>query len=163
MKQAFIEAGRITNTHGVHGELKIEVWLDSPESLKKCGRLFVGAEEYRILALRPQGRFAVTMLEGITEINAAIRLKGKTVMIAREDAKLPPGSYFLQDLIGACVSDEEGRRIGTLTEILEKPASDIYVVTSDDGTEHMIPAVPAFILRTDADAGVVTVHMIEGL
>ncbi len=163
MKQAYIEAGRITNTHGVHGEIKIEVWLDSPESLKKYPRIFVGGREYPIRSARTQGRFAITELEGIEDVNAAVKLKGKTAYIAREDAQLPPGAYFLQDLIGACVSDEEGRKIGTLTEILERPASDIYVVTDEKGREHMIPAVPAFILHADADEGRVTVHMIEGL
>ena len=163
MKQAYIEAGRITNTHGVRGEVKIEVWLDSPESLKKYPRLFADGAEYRILSARPQGRFVIAELEGITDVNSAVKLKGKTVFIARVDARLPDGGYFLQDLIGAEVFDEDGNRVGVLTEILEKPASDVYVVRDDSGTEHMIPAVPAFLRRVDADAGIITVHMIEGL
>ena len=58
---------------------------------------------------------------------------------------------------------EDGKNIGILTEILEKPASEIYVVTDTEGYEHLIPAVPAFVLSSDADAGVVTVRVIEGM
>ena len=76
---------------------------------------------------------------------------------------LPPGGYFLQDLLEARVVLEDGSEVGTLTEILERPASDVYVVKAPDGREILIPAVPAFILRADADAGVVTVRLLEGM
>ena len=78
-----------------------------------------------------------------------------------EDAKLPEGSYFLQDILGARVVDEQGKEIGRLAEVLERPASRIYVVQGE--TEHLIPAVPEFILKIDAEAGVVTVRLIEGM
>ena len=74
---------------------------------------------------------------------------------------LPRGAFFLQDIIGASVVDEQGREVGTLAEIMETPASMIYVVRGE--AEHLIPAVPEFILNTDAEAGVITVHMIEGM
>ena len=90
-------------------------------------------------------------------------LKGKTVFIAREDAELPEGGYFLQDLIGASVVREDGASVGTLTEILERPANDVYVVLDPSGRETLIPAVPAFVLQTDADEGVITVHLLEGM
>ena len=163
MKQPYIEAGRITNTHGVRGEVKIEVWLDTPADLGRYKRVFIDGTEIRLLSARAQNRFAIAALEGITDINAAMPLKGKTVWIAREDAKLPPGGYFLQDLIGARVVDEDGGEVGTLTEILERPANDVYVVTGAAGREILIPAVPAFILRADADAGLITVRLLEGM
>ena len=79
----------------------------------------------------------------------------------REDAPLPRGAYFIQDILGASVVDESGNEIGRLTDVLERPASNIYVVQGE--TEHLIPAVPEFILSTDADKGVITVHLIEGM
>ena len=89
--------------------------------------------------------------------------KGRTVYIAREDAPLPPGGYFLQDLLDARVVSEDGSAVGILTEILERPANNVYVVTNPEGKEILIPAVPAFVLRADAENGVVTVRLLEGM
>ena len=149
MKQAYIEAGRITNTHGVRGEVKIEVWLDTAEDLKHYRRIFIDGQERKLLSVRPQNR--------------AMPFKGKTVYIAREDAPLPPGGYFLQDLLEARVVLEDGSAVGVLTEILERPANNVYVVTNPEGRETLIPAVPAFVLRADAENGVVTVRLLEGM
>lgn len=160
-KQNYIEAGRITNTHGVNGEVKIEVWLDSPAFLNKFDRLFLEGQERKLLSARVHKGFLIAKLEGIGDVNAAMALKGKTVHILRSDAKLPKGAYFLQDIIGASVQDEQGREIGLLTEVLERPASNIYVVQGAE--EHLIPAVPEFILSTDPEAGVITVRLIEGM
>lgn len=163
MKEPYIPAGRIVNTHGVRGEVRIEVWLDSPAYLKTFPRVFLDGEEKKVLSAFIHKQFLVVQLEGIPDVNAAMPLKGKKVMVAREDARLPKGGYFLQDLIGATVQAEDGKPVGTLTDILEKPASEIYVVTDAEGHEHLIPAVPAFVLSADADAGLVTVRMIEGM
>ena len=88
-------------------------------------------------------------------------LKNKTVSIRREDARLPKGAFFVQDIIGAAVVDENGAPVGTLTEVFDTPASRIYVVQGEH--EHLIPAVPEFIMSTDPEAGIVTVHLIEGM
>ena len=156
-----IEAGKIVNTHGVAGEVKIEVWLDSPTFMKSFKRLFLGERELAVESARVQKGFLLCKLAGVDDLNAAMALKGRTVSIAREDAKLAPGEFFLQDIIGARVLDEQGREIGTLVEILERPASNIYVVRGE--TEHLIPAVPAFIVNTDPENGIVTVRLIEGM
>lgn len=160
-KAPFIEAGRITNTHGVAGEVKIEVWLDNPQLLRRCGRVFLDGAEKRILSGKVQKNFLIAKLEGVEDVKAAMALKGRTVFIDRSDARLPAGSYFLQDILGARVIDERGREIGRLTEVLERPAANVYVVQGE--TEHLIPAVPAFILSTDPAAGVITVRLIEGM
>ena len=161
-KKALIEAGRIVNTHGVQGEVKIESWLDSPQFLKSFKRLYLGAEqELRVISARVHKDFVIARLEGVDDVNAAMALKNRTVSIRREDARLPKGTFFLQDILGARVVDEEGREIGVLEDVMETPASNVYVVRGE--TEHLIPAVPEFIKKTDADAGVVTVHLIEGM
>ena len=160
-KSALIEAGRIVNTHGVNGEVKIEVWLDSPQFLRRCGRVFLNGTERKILSARVQKQFLFAKLEGVEDLNAAMALKGRELFIAREDAPLPRGGYFIQDILGAAVMDEEGREIGKLVDVLERPASNIYVVEGD--AEHLIPAVPEFIRKVDAENGVITVHLIEGM
>ena len=161
-KKALIEAGRIVNTHGVRGEVKIEVWLDSPQFFKSFKRLVLDSgEELKVLGSKTHKGFVIARIEGTDDVNAAMRLKGKNVSVRREDAALPKGAFFLQDIIGAKVVDEEGREIGILSEVMETPASNIYVIKGE--SEHLIPAVPEFILKTDADAGVITVHLIEGM
>lgn len=160
-KQQYIEAGRIVNTHGIVGEVKIDVWLDSPQFMKKCGRIFVDGSAIKIESAREHKGFLLAKLEGIDDVNAAMTMKGKSVYIDRADAKLPKGAYFLQDIIGASVIDESGTEIGKLAEIMETPASRIYVVRGE--REHLIPAVPEFILKTDAENGIINVHLIEGM
>ena len=160
-KQAYIEAGKIVNTHGIAGEVKIEVWLDSPEFMKRFKRLFLGGRELSVESARVQKSFLLCKLAGVDDVNAAMALKGKTVSIAREDARLPKGSFFVQDILGARVVDEQGSEVGTLVDVLERPASNVYVVQGE--TEHLIPAVPEFILKTDAENGVITVRLIEGM
>lgn len=161
-KSPLIEAGRIVNTHAVRGEVKIEVWLDSPQYFKSFKRLVTDTgEELRVVEARAHKGFVIARLEGVDDVNAAMRLKGRTVSVRREDAALPKGAFFLQDILGARVVDEQGKEIGVLTEILERPAANVYVVRGE--TEHLIPAVPEFIKKTDADAGVVTVRLIEGM
>lgn len=161
-KKEFIEAGRIINTHGVAGEVKIEVWLDSPKFFKSFKSLYLkNGEELKVVSTKTHKGFIIAKLEGIDDINAAMRLKGKDVSIRRSDAALPRGAFFLQDIIGATVVEENGREVGKLVEIMERPASNIYVVKGAE--EHLIPAVPEFIMSTDAEAGIITVRLIEGM
>lgn len=160
-KKKYIEAGKIVNTHGVKGEVKIQVWLDSPDFLRKFKTLYIDSKPVKLVSGRTHKGFLIAMLEGVEDVNAAMSLKNKTVFIDREDAKLPKGAYFLQDIIGARVVDERLGEIGTLEDILETPASDVYVVRGD--TEHLIPAVDEFILSVDAENGLVNVRLIEGM
>ena len=160
-KKQYIEAGRIVNTHGVAGEVKIEVWLDSPQFLKSFKRCFIDRREVKLLSARVHKGFLIVKLEGVEDVNAAMALKGRTVFIDRADARLPKGTFFLHDIIGASVVDESGNEIGKLVDVMETPASNVYVVKGEQ--EHLIPAVPEFILSTDADNGIITVHLIEGM
>ena len=87
MKQ-YVEAGKIVNTHGVTGEVKIEVWLDSPAFFKTFKRLFINGAEKKILSAREHKQFIIARLEGVEDLNAAMALKGKTVEILRADARM---------------------------------------------------------------------------
>ena len=161
MKEKYIEAGEVVNTHGVRGEVKILPWTDSAEFLSKFRTLYIDGKPLKVLSSRVHKGAVLAMLEGVPDVNAAMRLKGRRVSIDREDAKLPKGGYFIQDIIGAEVVTEDGESIGKLSEVIDAPASMVYVVKGD--RERLIPAVPEFILKTDADAGVITVRLIEGM
>ena len=157
----YVEAGRIVNTHGVTGEVKIEVWLDSPEYFRTFKRLFLNGEEKKILSARPHKQFVIARLEGVDDLNSAMALKGKTVEVLRADAHLKDGEFFVQDILGFTVVDEEGGKVGTLVDAEETPASMLYVVRGE--SEHLIPAVREFILSIDAEKEEIRVHLIEGM
>ena len=161
MKERFIEAGEIVNTHGVRGEVKILPWTDSAEFLAAFRTLYIDGRPVKVRSARVHKQTVLASLEGVEDVNAAMRLKGRRVFIDRADAKLPEGGYFIQDIIGAEVVTEDGESIGALAEAIDAPASMIYVVRGE--RERLIPAVPEFILKTDADAGIITVRLIEGM
>ena len=161
MKEKFIEAGEIVNTHGVRGEVKIMPWTDTPEFLRAVKTLYIDGKPVRVLASRVHKGALLASLEGVEDVNAAMRLKGRRVYMDRGDAPLEPGRFFIQDIIGARVVTESGEEIGTLCEVIDAPAGMVYVVRGE--TEHLIPAVDEFVLRTDANAGLITVRLIEGM
>lgn len=160
-KPQYIQAGQIVNTHGVRGEVKIVPWTDSPEFLQKFKTLYLGNAPVKVLSSRVHKGFLIAALEGVGDVTAALALKNKTVYIDRTDARLPEGTFFLADILGAGVVTDAGKELGTLADVLDLPGQRVYVVKG--GQEHLIPAVPEFILNTDVENGVITVHLIEGM
>ena len=160
-KSKFLEAGEIVSTHGVRGEVKILPWTDSVDFLRRFKTLYINEKPYAVLHSFAHKGCMIASLEGVDDVNAAMALKGRTVCFARADAKLPKGRFFLADVLGARVVAEDGTEIGELVDIIENPTQNVYVVRGV--REHLIPAVPELILRTDADEGVITVRLIEGM
>ena len=161
MKKEFLEAGKIINTHGVRGEVKIDPWADSADFLRGFKRIYIDGTEARVLHSRVHKDFLIAQLDGVDSVEEAMKLKNRIIFINRADAKLPEGSWFIQDMIGASVVDESGTEIGKLAEVLDMPAGNVYVVRGE--REILIPAVPEFVLNTDAENAVVTVRLIEGM
>ena len=161
MKKQYLEAGRIVNTHGVRGEVRIEPWADDAAFLTRFKRFYMDGQPVKVRSCRVHKTLCIASLEGIDDVNAAMALKGKVIFIDRKDAKLPKGTVFLQDILGARVVDEDGNELGVLEQVLPAPAASVYVVKGE--REILIPDVPAFILDKDADKGVITVRLIEGM
>lgn len=152
----FIECGKIINTHGCRGDVKAEPWTDTPRDLIDLGRVFIGdgeiKKEMRILrGSVMQGRFLMLTLEGINDMDAADALRNTVLFAAREDFHLAEGQYFLSDALGLPVYDaregREGTLLGTVTDISPNAASDIYTVTTPDGEEVLVPAIPVFVTQ----------------
>jgi len=162
MKNRFLEAGRIVNTHGIQGEVKILPWCDSAEFLMSFDTFYLDEKPVKVLTARiHKGNLLVTF-DGVDTINGAMRLKGKVVLIDRNDVSLPAGRYFLADLIGLEVLDAaDGRVLGTLVEVLTPSVQHVYVVKGEK--EYLIPAVDEFIVETNVDSGYIKVKLIEGM
>ncbi|MCL2564159.1 MAG: ribosome maturation factor RimM [Oscillospiraceae bacterium] len=162
MKKEFLEAGKIVNTHGIRGEIRIQPWADSAEFLQGFEHLYIDGVPIKLLSGRVHKSFLIAQLDGVADIGAAIALKNKLVYIRRSDAVLPEGDFFIQDILGLPVVDEAGEQFGTLKEVLPRPGGDVYVIVGDGG-EHLVPDVPAFILEKNLDEGFIRVRLIEGL
>lgn len=161
MKQQYLEAGKITNTHGVHGEVRITPWADSAEFLRGFHTFYIDETPVKVLRSRVHKNQLIALFAGCDDVNAAMTLKNRVVCIDRADAKLPEGRYFLQDLMGMQVVSDAGEPLGTLADVLELPQGNVYVVR---GTrEILIPDVPEFILNIDPARGEITVHLLEGM
>ena len=128
MKQPFLEAGKIINTFGIRGEVKLQPWCDSAEFLKKFKTLYIDGRPRAVASSRVHKGMLIVRFADVEDVTGAMALKNKTVYFAREDAKLPEGRFFLADLIGADVIDEDGQSVGRLTEVLDLPAGAVYVV-----------------------------------
>ena len=160
-KEPYLEAGKILNTFGVRGEVKLDPWCDSAEFLKPLKTLYIDGAPRAVASSRVHKGMLIVRFADVEDVNGAMLLKNKIVYFARSDVHLPKGRHFVADLLGAVVVDEQGAEIGKLTEVLDMPAGQVYVVQGE--TEHTIPAVPEFILEIDADGKVIRVHLIEGM
>ena len=160
-KEPYLEAGKILNTFGVRGEVKLDPWCDSAEFLKPLKTLYIDGAPRAVASSRVHKGMLIIRFADVEDLNGAMLLKNKIVYFARSDVHLPKGRHFVADLLGAAVVDEQGAEIGKLTEVLDMPAGQVYVVQGE--TEHTIPAVPEFILDIDADEKTIRVHLIEGM
>ena len=160
-KEPYLEAGKILNTFGVRGEVKLDPWCDSAEFLKPLKTLYLDGAPRAVASSRVHKGMLIVRFADVEDVNGAMLLKNKIVYFARSDVHLPKGRHFVADLLGAAVVDEQGAEIGKLTEVLDMPAGQVYVVQGE--TEHTIPAVPEFILDIDADEKTIRVHLIEGM
>lgn len=161
MKSPYLPTGEIVNTHGLKGYLKVMPWADDPADLLDFDRFFLDGREYAVEHSSLQKSMILLKLEGVDSLEAAARLRGKELCIAREDVELDQGVMFIADLIGLPVYAGE-RLIGNITEVMTPPGNDVYVVQGP-GKEYLIPAVREFVEELNPEAGYVRVHLIEGM
>ena len=166
MDKKYIECGKIINTHGCRGGLKIEPWCNSAEDFTALKRLYIQKKnefiEYTVSRASVFKQFVVLDLAEIDDMETALSLKNVTLYANRDDFDLDDGEFFLSDIIGLEVIDaENGKVYGKISDIINRGASDIYVVDTPTG-ERMIPAVDEFIVEIDINCGI-KVRTIEGL
>ena len=164
--QKYLECGKIVNTHGCMGGVKAESWCNSEKDLASLKKIFLincGTErELTVKRASVFKQFVIFDFEEITNMDEAMMLKNSIIYAKREDFRLAKGEYFLADLIGLEVIDaDNSKHYGKLKDIINRGASDIYVVETDRG-ERMIPAVSEFIIGIDLKKGI-AVRPIEGM
>lgn len=158
MKLQYIDAGEIVTTHGVHGEMKVLCWLDSPEDLCDFDRCRIDGQEYKITSCRVQKTCDLLKVDGIDTMEAAQAMRGKAVQLYRED--ISDEIIFAAELIGMEVFSGD-QQLGTIEDVLDYPGNQVYVVRGEH--EYLIPAVKAFVHSTDLPGNRMKVSVIEGM
>ncbi len=163
MKKQFLEVGKIVNTHGLKGEMKVMHLCDSQEFLMSFDTVYLNENTpLKVIKTRTHKNAVLMTFEGINDINIAEKYKNQFIYIDRADA--PESLIFQQDMIGIDVFDEYlNKKIGTLKEILTFPASDMFVIDNGNGKEYLVPDVEAFVKEIDLDKKLLTICTIEGL
>ncbi|OXS52592.1 ribosome maturation factor RimM [Cohnella sp. CIP 111063] len=166
-----LNVGKIVNTHGIKGELKVWPQTDFPEVRFKAGnRLLMIPPEagnpitVEIVSAREQKKMYVVKIKGFDNINDVEKYKGWELKVPEEDrVPLEEGEYYVRDIVGCEVFTEEGELLGTVTDTLSPGANDIWVVKMPKGKELLLPVIDDVVLDVDVAARKIKVHLMEGL
>lgn len=163
MKKEYLEAGKIVNTHGIRGEVKIMPYTDVPELLCEFDRLFLNKQEIFIERSRVSKNMVIAKLEGVDTPEHAEKLRNKILYMHRDDLELDDDTYFIQDLIGIEVKDvETGVIYGKIVDVMQTGANDVYVIKGTD-REYLVPAIADVVVSTDIDNNIMTIKVLDGL
>ena len=164
------QVGVIASTHGLAGEVNVFPTTQDPDRFKKLKKVTLHTQKGEeilldVVSARFFKKFVIVKFKQFNNINEVEKFRGCELTIDRKDAiKLEKGEYYCADLIGLTIVDEEGAELGTLTEILQTGANDVYEMTLKDSEEKIyIPAIKDCVKEIDIDAGKITIHVMPGL
>jgi len=166
MRKEFLEVGEIVTIHGVKGYFRLYPWCDDGDlDDVKFMYLDHGNVKYEVEDVKPHKNVYLVKWKGIDTPEEAVKLRGQTVYMHRNDIPMAEGDYFIQDLEGLSVVDKDdpGHCFGILSEVARTGANDIYCVKAEDGTETWIPAIPEVIDEVDLTNGVLRIFPMKGL
>lgn len=165
--EQFLQVGVISSTHGIRGEVKVFPTTDDPARFKKLKNVLLdtGKEriELEIQSVKFFKQFVIVKFRGIDNINDIEKYKGKSLMVPREDAvQLEEDEYYIADLIGMEVYTDGGR-FGTLKDVMETGANEVYIIDSDEHGEVLVPAIHDCILDVDVEKQTMKIRLMDGL
>ena len=163
-----LKVGVITTTHGVRGEVKVFPTTDDAERFLELEYVLLdtGRELRRLKKknVRFFKNLVILKFDGIDNINDIEKYKGKDLWIPREEAQeLGEDEYYIADLQGLNVVLEDGTEFGTLRDVMETGANDVYIIDSNEHGEVLLPAIKECILDVDLEKNTMTVHLMKGL
>ncbi len=163
-----LEVGKIVNTHGLRGEVKVVPWTDYPEVFEDIETVYIKRkteyEKLDIAGLKYQKNNLIVRFSQLKDINEAEKYKNQ-VLYAERDAlgELPEGVYYIADLIGLEVVKEDGEKVGIINDVFNTGSNDIYDVKREGKKNMLIPVIDDVVIDIDIEGGKVTVRMMEGL
>ena len=165
MKQ-YLEVGKLTNTHGIKGEMKLELWCDDIDYIKQFKTLYLdgnGKEALTLVSARPQKNNAIVKFAEIASIDEAEGYKGKVLYGNRDDAVIDEGATYIQDIIGCyVVNADTEEEYGKVVDVLNYGASDILEIESW-GKHKYIPMIPDIIKEINTEYQVIRILPMKGL
>ena len=167
MIKEYLEIGKITSTHGIKGEMRVQPWCDSPEFMKKFKTLYLDKKGEKPLKVtcRPNGNMVIMKVADIDTVEEASRYREKVLYMKRSDAKLPEGIWFIQELIDCTVvdADDESKVYGILSDVSETGANDVWHIKNSEGAEYLIPAIPDVVKDVDVVEGIIKISPLRGI
>lgn len=163
-----LQVGIITSTHGVRGEVKVYPTTDDPRRFRRLKEVVLDTGKEK-MNLEIEGvkffkQFVILKFKGLDNINDIEKYRQKSLYVTRKNAvRLHRDDYFIADLIGLKVQDEDGKELGTVKDVIETGANDVYEVEMADGKSLLLPAIKQCILNVDVENGTMQVHVLEGL
>lgn len=166
--EEMLRVGVVTSTHGIAGEVKVFPTTDDAKRFKKLREVFVdlGREQMtlHITSVKFFKNMVILKFKEFDNINEVQKILKTDLMISRDMAvPLAENENFICDLVGLSVVTDEGMELGSLKDVLQTGANDVYIVTNAQGREILIPAIKQCILKVDLEEKKVTVHLLEGL
>lgn len=163
-----LQVGVISSTHGVRGEVKVFPTTDDVKRFKKLKEVLLdtgrGHLPLEVESVKFFKQFAIVKFKGINNINDIEKYKGKSLLVDRKHAvKLQKNEYFIADMVGITVFTEDGEEFGTLSDVMETGANDVYVIESLKHGEVLVPAIKQCILDVDIENQKMIIHLMEGL
>lgn len=167
MIKDYLEIGKITGTHAVKGEVRIEPWCDSPDFMKQFKVLYLDrmGEKPIKIKTRSNGHMAIGKIEGIDTVEDASKLRNKVLYMKRSDARIEPGKYFIAELIDCIVidADDENRIYGKISDVSQTGANDVWHIRDENEKEYLIPAIPPVVISTDVVSGIIRIRPLKGI
>lgn len=166
--EQMLQVGVISSTHGVRGEVKVFPTTDDIQRFKKLKEVILDTgKEYKTLNIQSVKFFknmVILKFKEFDNINDIEIYKGKSLYVTRKNAvKLQKDEYFIADLIGMQAVSEDGTLKGTIEDVIETGANDVYAIRLEDGRELLLPAIKQCILQVNLDEQILTFHLLEGL
>lgn len=170
-EERLLNVGKVVNTHGIRGEVKVWPQTDFPEVRFKPGtKLMLHPPEsgepigVEVVSSREQKKMYVLKLKGFDDINQVEKYKGWELKVEGADrVPLAEGEYYVRDIVGCEVVTEDGESLGTIVDTMSPGANDIWVVKLAKGKELLLPVIDDVVLDVDVAARKVKVHLMEGL
>lgn len=163
----YLDTGKIVATQGLKGEVRIDPWCNDPDFLCSFKKIYLdekGANKLKVISKRRQKNIVIMKFENINDIDTAKKLCGKTIYIDRSDAKLEKGEYFIQDILGIDVFDDETNvNYGKVTDVFKTGANDVYEITNPENKKYLIPVIDGVVLKTDVEKRIMKIKPLKGI
>ncbi len=164
----YLRVGVITSPHGLRGDVKVFPTTDDVNRFRKLKKAYIDTGKEKIPVNVEQVRFFKNMVilkfKEMNRIEDCEAYRNKDILVTRDQAvKLAPDENFIADLIGLKVVTDKGEEFGTVKDIIQTAANDVYVIEGPENKEYLFPSIKECILRVDLEAGIVLVHIMDGL